>query len=135
MAQTKSKLSEVLNEQGFDAGIVLGESTCKLPAGVTKVAIEGTSGNLIETANGLDRALLLVENSSAGEYEVEVAEGESPPSLRKGIGKYAFKCPSKTISAIPLESARHLDKNGNLVLTFSNSSFSGNIALLVLKKS
>ena len=101
---------------------------------MTKVAIEGTSGNLIEGANGLDRAFLAVENSAGSEYEVEVAAGENPPAVRKGLGIDKFKCPSKTLSLIPIDSSRHIEGKGNLVLTFSNASFAGNIALVVLKK-
>lgn len=133
MAQTKSKLSEVLNEIAFDEGALIGESTCKIPAGLKSVALEATGGNLIENAGGLDRALLLVENSAAAEKEVTVTAGESPPSLRKGVGSLVVKCAEKTLTVIALESARHLDKSGNLVLTLSAGT-TGKIALLVLKK-
>ena len=135
MAQTKSKLSEVQNELAFDEGLNIGESTCKIPAAVAnKVAIEGTSGNLIEGANALDRAFLLVENSAGTEYELELLAGENPPSVRKGLGKLAVKCPSKTLTIIPIDSSRHLTASGNLVMTFSNASFAGKIALITLKK-
>ena len=134
MAQTKSTLAEVLNEVAPDEGIVLSESTSKFPTAVKKVAIEGTSGNLIETLPLLDRTYLAVENSAASEYEVEVAAGENPPAVRKGLGTYAFKVPSKTIALIPLDSSRHINAKGQLVLTFSNASFAGNIALLTVKK-
>jgi hypothetical protein len=133
MAQTKSKISEVLNEITFDEGLLIGESTCKLPAALKSVAIEATGGNLIEGANDLNRAFLLIENSAAAEKEVTVAAGESPPSLRKGLGALTVKCGEKTLTIIPLESARHLDKNGSLVLTVSAGT-TGKIALIVLKK-
>lgn len=133
MAQTKSKLSEVLNEVTFDESLLLGESTCKLPAALKSVAIEATGGNLIETASALDRAFLVVENSTAGEKEIEVLAGENPPSVRKGLGKLTAKMAEKTLTIIPLDSSRHLDKNGNLVMTFAAAT-TGKIALVVLKK-
>jgi len=133
MAQTKSKLSEVLNEVAFSEGVLIGESTCKIPAGLKSVAIEGTSGNLIEGANNLDRAFLLVENSTASEKTVTIAAGESPPALRKGIGALAVACAEKTLTMIPLESARFLTATGSLVLTFTSGT-TGKVALVVLKK-
>lgn len=133
MAQTKSKLSEVLNEVAFSEGVLIGESTCKLPAALKSVAIEATGGNLIETANNLDRAFLLIENSTAAEKEVTVAAGESPPSLRKGLGSLTIKCAEKTLTMVPLESARFLTGTGSLVLTVTAGT-TGKIALVVLKK-
>lgn len=133
MAQTKSKLSEVLNEVPFDEGVLIGESTCKIPAGLKSVAIEATGGNLVEGGNGLDRAFLLIENSTAAEKEVEVVAGENPPSLRKGLGTLKVKCAEKTLTMLPLDSSRHLNATGSLVLTFTAST-TGKIALVVLKK-
>jgi hypothetical protein len=133
MAQTKSKLSEVLNEVPFDEGVLIGESTCKIPAALKSVAIEGTSGNLIEGASGLDRAFLLVENSTAATKHIIVSAGENPPSLRKGLGTLDVTMTEKTLTMIPLDSSRHLDKSGNLVFTFTAST-TGAVALVVLKK-
>lgn len=133
MAQKKDKLSAVLNEIGFDESLLIGESTCKLPAGLKSVAIEETGGNLIEGCNGLDRAFLLFENSTATEKEVVLAAGANPPSLRKGLGTFAPKLATKALTIIPVDSSRHLDANGNLVLTFAGTT-TGNFALIVLKK-
>lgn len=133
MAQTKSKLSEVLNEVAFEEGVLIGESTCKLPAALKSVAIEATGGNLVEGANGLDRAFLLVENSTAGAKHIKIAAGENPPSLRKGLGELDVECAEKTLTIIPLDSSRHLDKSGNLVMTVTAAT-TGKIALVVLKK-
>lgn len=134
MAQTKSKLSEVLNEVAVDEGVLIGESTCKIPAGLKSVAIEATGGNLIETGNDLNRAFLLVENSTAGEKEIKVSAGENPPAARKGVGALGVKCAEKTLTIITLESARHMSATGNLVLT-TESGMTGKLALVVLKRS
>jgi hypothetical protein len=133
MAQTKSTLAEALNEVAEDEGVLVGESTCKIPAGLKSVAIEATGGNLIKGANNLDRAVLLVENSTAGEKSIEVLAGENPPSVRKGLGKLTVAMAEKTLTIIHLESARHLDKEGNLVMTFTAGT-TGKIALIALKK-
>lgn len=118
MAQTKSKLSEVLNELGAGEGLLIGESTCKLPAGLKQVKLEATGGNLVEA--GLKAGdILLIENSAAEEKEVTFAAGESPPSLRKGLGTAVVKCPSKTLTVVVLETARHFDKSGSLAFTLS----------------
>lgn len=134
MAQTKSTLAEVLNEVAIDEGVLIGESTCKIPAGLKAVAIEATGGNLIKGCNNLDRAFLLVENSTAGTKSIEVLGGENPPAARKGLGKLTVSMEEKTLNIIPLESARHLDKEGNLVMTVTAAT-TGKIALVVLKKS
>lgn len=134
MAQTKSKLSEVLNEVAFDEGVLIGESTCKIPAALKSVALEATGGNLIEGCNSLDRAFLLVENSTAGEKELKVSAGENPPSPRKGLGVLGVKCAEKTLTIIPLDSSRHIAATGgNLVMT-TEAAMTGKIALVVLKK-
>lgn len=133
MAQTKSKLSEVLNEVSPDEGVLVGESTCKIPAGLKAVAIEATGGNLIEGCNNLDRAFLLVENSTAGEKSIEVLAGENPPSLRKGLGKLTVAMAEKTLTIIPLDSSRHISATGSLVMTVTAAT-TGKIALIVLKK-
>ena len=108
-------------------------TSCKIPAAMKSVTIEVTSGNLIKGCNGLDRAYLLVENSAASEYEIKISEGVNPPSVRKGLGVLGVKCASKTLTIIALDSSRHIDATGNLVMTFE-ASFAGKIALLVLKK-
>jgi hypothetical protein len=132
MAQTKSKLSEVLNEIAVDEGFLLAESTAKIPAAAKSVALEATGGNLIES--GLKNGdILVIENSTAAEKEVTFAAGESPPSLRKGEGTSVVKLPEKTQTVIVLETARHFDKSGNLALTLSAGT-TGKIAVLRFKK-
>src|SRR3954467_3154790 len=128
MAQTKSKLSELLNELGAGEGLLIGESTCTLPAALKKVALEATGGNLVET--GLKAGdILLIENSAAAEKEVTFAAGESPPSLRKGIGTAVVKLAEKALTIVVLETARHFDKSGNVVLTLTAGT-TGNIAVI-----
>lgn len=131
MAQTKSKLSEVLNEVANGEALQIGESTCKLPAGLKSVALEATGGNLIEA--GLKQGdILLIENSAAAEKEVTFAAGESPPSLRKGAGADAVKCSSKGLTVVKLETARHFDKSGNVALTLTAGT-TGTVAVLRFK--
>jgi hypothetical protein len=132
MAQTKSTLAEVLNEVAVGEALLLAESTAKIPAAATAVAIEATGGNLIKA--GLRAGdVLVIENSAAAEKEVTFAAGESPPSLRKGEGTVVVKLPEKTQTVIVLETARHFDKSGNLAMTFSAGS-TGKIAVLRFKR-
>lgn len=130
MAATLTKATEVL-EIKPDEGIEV-SPTAALVAGVKPVAISATEGNNIEWGNW-DRAFLLIEHTTAGEKECEVILGDSPPSLRKGLGTLKVKMAEKTLQIITIESGRHLTEGGLVKLKWTSAT-TGKVSVIFLKR-
>lgn len=133
MAATILKTSEC-TEVALGEGIKIAEKKLVEGAGaLTKgAAISATEGNEVEFGD-LNRALLIIENSTASEKHAKIEGGESPPGIRKGIGVLDIAMAAETVYGVYIESARHQTASGKIKITWTSAT-TGKVALLYLKK-
>jgi hypothetical protein len=87
-------------------------------------AIDATKTAVITPTGPLENMVIIVRNTEGSTNVVTVKAGDNPPAGSAGLGDKAFTTIDATTGAIllpPLESARFLQDNGTVRLTFETS--------------
>jgi hypothetical protein len=121
------------NPASFTVNDLNVNSSLTLPS----VQVVDTDGTVYTgTAPGkFDRVLFAIENKAATACTVAIKAGDQPPAFRQGVGDYSVSMAATGSAGAkrmfgPFESARFMQDDGTIGLSFAKASGSTNVEVI-----